>query len=233
MATHKKQLTIGVVMLISFFVVLFIMFSPVFDGKNAFQASDDLFNSLAKGSTNFFERMAATAKTHDGKALDLTITVDGKYKDGVIKVLAGAGMTAAASDKGVSVKGDYGKLLAAMNADSETAYYNKGAELQAKYGMEARAALYMWYNISKGLTNSFNDAKMFAEAKDLNSVVTRSLEVGYNFFGIEPKKVADKALILGFSLVFYVFYTLWFGYGIMYTFNGLGFAMKAGKKKEA
>ena len=32
---------------------------------------------------------------------------------------------------------------------------------------------------------------------------------------------------------FYVAYTMWFGYGVLFSFHGLGFAMKAGKKREA
>jgi hypothetical protein len=60
----------------------------------------------------------------------------------------------------------------------------------------------------------------------------KGVEVGYNFYGIEPKKASSKAGILSFALIFYVIYTLWWGYAILYLFHGLGLEMKARVKRE-
>jgi hypothetical protein len=73
---------------------------------------------------------------------------------------------------------------------------------------------------------------MFAEASFLADVVKKGVEVGYNFYGIEPQQASAKAGILSFSLVFYVIYTLWWGYGILFLFEGVGMQMKKGAKKE-
>jgi hypothetical protein len=56
--------------------------------------------------------------------------------------------------------------------------------------------------------------------------------VGYNFYRIETRKVSTVAGMLVFSLVFYVAYTLWWGYAVLFLFEGAGLQMKAGAKKE-
>ena len=61
----------------------------------------------------------------------------------------------------------------------------------------------------------------------------RSIEPGYNFFGIFPRKaVRDNIALLTFMLVFYVVYTLWYGYGVFELFEGFGLGAHAGHKEE-
>jgi len=55
---NKKMFSIGVVFAISFFTVLALIFSPVFDGKNGLVFSDDMFNKLSKGSSYFIPKVA-------------------------------------------------------------------------------------------------------------------------------------------------------------------------------
>jgi hypothetical protein len=64
--------------------------------------------------------------------------------------------------------------------------------------------------------------KMFKEAKFVGNVNQRAIECAYNFYEITPQKITDKIGIVVFSLVFYVIYTLWFGFSIMYLFEGWG-----------
>jgi hypothetical protein len=63
-------------------------------------------------------------------------------------------------------------------------------------------------------------------------VVKKGVEVGYNFFGIQPQTASQEAVWLSLSLVFYVIYTLWWGIAILLIFHGVGLEMKAGAKKE-
>lgn len=234
MSMHKKELGLGIALLVSFFVILFLMFTPLFDGKNALEASDHLFNSLSKGSTNFFDRVSAEADKFDGKQVDVTIDLKDKVMAPAIAILTTNGMEATQNGGTLTIKGDFGKMLHAANADAQLLYNEKGADLEAKYpGVSPKLALYAWWNIAKELDIPLKTLRLVEEAKAANLVLTRSIEVGYNFAGIEPVKVKDRLGILVFSLVFYVVYTMWFGYGILFLFNGLGFAMKAGKKKEA
>ena len=57
MAIEKKSLVKGALLGVVFWVVLGVMFMPLFGGKNAFDASDDLFNSISKGSTHFIPKL--------------------------------------------------------------------------------------------------------------------------------------------------------------------------------
>ncbi|MEJ2070137.1 MAG: hypothetical protein P8X58_06970, partial [Syntrophobacterales bacterium] len=61
----------------------------------------------------------------------------------------------------------------------------------------------------------------------------RAIEPEYNLYGITATSVSDRAVLLTFMLVFYVIYTLWFGYGIFEMFEGFGLGMgKPLNKKE-
>jgi len=73
---------------------------------------------------------------------------------------------------------------------------------------------------------------MFKEAAFVDTILKKAVEVSYNFFKIVPESAVSKAGILGFSLVFYVVYTLWWGIAIFFLFEGIGLQMTAGAKKE-
>ncbi|KJU85505.1 hypothetical protein MBAV_002301, partial [Candidatus Magnetobacterium bavaricum] len=64
-----------------------------------------------------------------------------------------------------------------------------------------------------------------------NAVVKKAVEPAYNFYGIQPQKVSDKILLMAGLLVFYVFYTIMWGYAIFFVFEGLGLSMKKAKHK--
>lgn len=65
-------------------------------------------------------------------------------------------------------------------------------------------------------------------------MTTRVLEPSYNFAGIKPRKISENIGIVALLLGFYIFYTLWYGFSIMYLFEGLGIkATKPREKKEA
>ena len=53
------------------------------------------------------------------------------------------------------------------------------------------------------------------------------MECAYNYYGIEAQEIRNRWGTVLFSLVFYVLYTIWYGYGIMYIFEGLGFELAA------
>jgi capsid portal protein len=62
----------------------------------------------------------------------------------------------------------------------------------------------------------------------------KAIEPAYNFYKIDGQKVVDHAGMLSGLLVFYVAYTMWWGYAIFYLFDGFGLTMKKAKvKKEA
>ncbi|MBU4378934.1 MAG: hypothetical protein KJ724_07500, partial [Proteobacteria bacterium] len=59
MIHNKKEFTGGMVLLVLFFVVLFYMFQPMFNGLNSMAYLDALYNSISKGSV-YYIPMAST-----------------------------------------------------------------------------------------------------------------------------------------------------------------------------
>jgi len=72
------------------------------------------------------------------------------------------------------------------------------------------------------LEKELQKQKKFNEAKVVALVVKKALETSYNYYRIDPQKIGDRWGIVFFALVFYVFYTLWYGFGIMFMFEGWG-----------
>ena len=68
--------------------------------------------------------------------------------------------------------------------------------------------------------------KKFKEAKIIDLVKTKAVETSYNYYGIEGQKITDRIGVVTFSLIFYVIYTLWYGFGIMYLFEGVGMQLE-------
>jgi hypothetical protein len=71
-----------------------------------------------------------------------------------------------------------------------------------------------------------------AEAKIVSDVMKKAVEPAYNFYKIEGQKVSEKAGLMIGLLVFYVVYTMWWGFAIFYLFEGLGLTMKKAKVKK-
>ncbi len=73
---NKKTFGVGIVLAISFLSVLFLIFTPVFDGKNGLVFSDDAFNKLAKGSSYFIPKVSKSVEKYNGKPLSASIKVE-------------------------------------------------------------------------------------------------------------------------------------------------------------
>ena len=57
-------------------------------------------------------------------------------------------------------------------------------------------------------------------------VVKKAVECAYNYYDIDPQKIDDKYGIVIFSLLFYVLYTLWYGFSILFMFEGWGLRLE-------
>jgi len=230
---NKGAFAKGILLAVSFLIVLFIMFLPLFNGENALKAADRLFNSISKGSTNFIPDLVKKNKAYEAVAFEATV----KFQRPAIleqarKLLTLAGAQATAEGEQLKIKGSLGAVLAAALKDSEAMFNNRDSELQTRYGFSGREALYVWWTIFKGLDLDLKKQGKFKEASFVGDVVKKGIEVGYNYFGIVPESARSKAGILTFALVFYVVYTLWWGIAVLFLFEGIGLEMKAGAKKE-
>ena len=230
---NKKQFVWGLTLGVSFAVILVLMFSPIFRGENSLQAADRLFNSIAKGSTYYFPGLLEKNEPYQGTQFEaaLKLADEDMARKGA-KLLADAGAGSTADGAQVKANGYLGQVVQAALQDSEAMFNNQGKMISEKYGFAEKEVLFVWWQIFKELEKDLKKQKRFKEAALVADAVKKGVEVGYNFYGIEPQKASTKASILSFSLVFYVIYTLWWGYAILFLFEGVGMQMKKGAKKE-
>jgi hypothetical protein len=231
----RKQFAIGAVMLVGFAAVLAFMFTPSFGGQNAFHASDQLFNSIAKGSTYYIPEVLVGVAQYDGQEFAVTVfREDHALGEQAATILRANGIDSRVSDGGsMQLSGDLGVLMRAALADAAAMFANDGDALSSRYGIDGRRATFVWWKLLKETKADLDRQNKFAQATYLEEeVLKRGVEVGYNFYGIEGRKASEEWPLLSFALVFYVVYTLWFGYGIFFLFEGLGLRMIAGRKKE-
>jgi hypothetical protein len=223
MIARKKEFTIGLVMLISFFVVLFIFFSPVFEGKNGLDYLDSLYNSISKGSVYYIPKLKEEAKPFNGANVDLSfaMTSAGQAQQTSLLFMK-AGALVNVTDAKLQVVGDLGKILEACLVDADAMYKNNGKAVADKYGYSERQVLFNWWQALKGADNNLLAQKKFKEAKTVANIGKRAVETCYNYYQIEPQNIMDKLGMVIFSLLFYVVYTMWYGFAILFMFEGWG-----------
>jgi len=233
MIKDKSTFIKGVGLFVTFLVVLVLMFSPIYEGKNALEAADTLFNSIAKGSTYYIPDLIKKNKKWEGKGFDVTVQFKNQQlAQQADKLFTTAGVKTGLEGSQLKLSGDLGKMLDAVLKDSDAMFGNQDAGLESRYGFPGKQALYVWRTALKDMDLRLKHQKNFKEADWINEVIKKGIETGYNFFGIQPQSASSKAGVLTFSLVFYVIYTLWWGVAILFLFEGIGLEMKAGAKKE-
>ncbi len=223
----------GLFMLVTFLAVLTIMFLPIFNGMNSMEAADELFNSISKGSVDFFSVLKKKNENYKDVSFDLNLKLaDKELATKAEKTLKMAGVDIQRNASEIKAQGLLGKTLDAALKDSEAMFNNQDQTLLDKYGFSGREALFVWHRTLKEMDLALTQKKDFKAANFVSEVTKKGVEVGYNFFSIEGTKARSKAGILTFSMVFYIIYTLWYGLAILLLFEGLGMKLKAKPKKE-
>lgn len=252
-SAQKKHMAYGLVLAISFFVVLFLMFSPIFpkttagEPQNGLQWADEMFNNLAKGSSYFIPKVAKSNEKFMGKMFSVSIKLDkpeDKPGDGEKRAERASKLFTVNEGAKVEVKGaelklegDLGKVLAAALRDSDTMYRNEGEKIKALYGAvmktdDEKQMFRQWWNVLDKINKQFMSEKKAAEAKIVSDVMKKAVEAAYNFYKVDAVKVKEKAGLMVFLLVFYVVYTMWWGFAIFFTFEGIGLSMSKAKVKK-
>jgi len=228
---NKKSLSIGAFLAASFMGVLVLIFSPIFgDGKNGLVYSDDLFNKLSKGSSYFIPAVAKNNEKFIGKSVSVSIKMEKPEQvEKAVKVLAAAGAQAEATGQEIKVSADLGLLMSNALKDSDDMYRNDGKSVADRYGFEEKEVMTVWWNIMKVLDKQLKKDGMIEEAKIVSDVMKKAVETSYNFYGIEAQKVTEKAVLMIALLVFYVAYTMWWGFAIFFLFDGIGLTMSKAK----
>jgi hypothetical protein len=227
MIAHKKEFFGGAGMLGAFIVVLIIVFMPIFGGQNALNYLDNLYNTISKGSAYYIPKVKQETDEYAGKAVTVTMVMaeEERARQAAPLFMKG-GALVNVSGAEVKVSGDLGKILENCLADADLMYHNDGEELSAKYGYEEKRVLLNWWVALHHMEKDLKDQKKFKEAKVVALVVKKAVELGYNYYEVEPQKIGDKIGIVIFSLVFYVIYTLWYGFAIMFMFEGWGMRLE-------
>lgn len=221
---NRGQFIKGIVSLVLFSFVLVPLFTPMFNGLTGMQWADDLFNSLSKGSSYYIEEVAAEADQYKGVELALTLQAkDAVHTETLAKMFEGAGTSVSTGPNTVEVSGDMAAILNAAIADADDLFWEREQAIETRYAADdARAVLYYWHDAFGQIGKAFTEDQQFSDALFMKKVCERALEPAYNFAGIPAAKVSERAGITVFLLCFYVVYTVWYGFSIMFIFEGLG-----------
>jgi hypothetical protein len=230
---NKKTFSMGFLLAISFLVVLFLIVAPIYNGKNGLNFSDDLFNKLAKGSSYFIPKAQKSAEGFAGKSFTVTVKMDkAEQVEPATKILLASGVQVGTKGEEITISGDLGQFASKIVKDSDAMYHNKGSEIAKTYGMNEREVMRIWWSILSKADKQFKKDKKIEEAKLVSEVNKKTVEPAYNFYEIDAQKVIDKAGLMTSLLVFYVLYTMWWGYAIFFMFDGIGLSMKKAKVKK-
>lgn len=227
MIADKKEFYGGLGLLIGFVVVLVIIFSPVFKGQNGLEYLDALYNSISKGSAYYIPKVKAETDTFAGKSVSTTIEMkDESQTQQTAALFMKGGALVNISGTQLKIEGDLGKILENCLADADRMYMNDGQTISSKYGYNEKQVVYNWWQALKAMNKDLTKQKQFKAASAVDMVATKAVETSYNYYQIEPQKISDRALFVIFSLVFYVVYTLWYGFAIMFMFEGWGMKLE-------
>ena len=253
MVQAKKHLGFGIVMALSFWVVLFLVFSPIFpkttegQSQNGLQWADELFNQLAKGSSYFIPKVQKSNEKFMGKMFSATINVSKpedkpgdaeKRAERAAKLFTvNSGAKVEVNGSVLKIEGDLGLMLKTALDDADMMFKNEGDKLKAKYAEamktdDVKQIFRQWNNVLPKIDKVFKKEGKIEEAKIVSDVTKKAVEASYNFYGVDAKKVKDEAGLMTFLLVFYVAYTMWWGFAIFFIFEGIGLNMSKAKVKK-
>ena len=227
MLIHEKGPFVrGSILLVSFLVLFCVLLTPIMKDEKGnhltgLQYADNVFNELSKGSSYFIPSVREHVKTVEKVNVKVTVTMKkAELAETAVQVLTKAGMTASADGAKVSYEGN---LAAMLNAATVSARYD------GTHALKAAAA--WWYVLSPSI-KELQKQRLIAEAQVVDQVLRRAVEPGNNFYSVEPVKVSDHIWLMSGMLIFYVIYTLWYGFAIFELFEGVGLAMTKSKVKQ-
>jgi hypothetical protein len=226
-------MNIGLLLGVTFFGILALIFSPIFGGgKNGLEYSDALFNKLAKGSSYFVPKLTGDLKGVEEQELAVSVKMeDADQAARAAKIFARVAPDTVSQGVQLSIRGNLSKLLGAVLEDSNSMYFNKGDEVREKYGIDEKEVMTTWWAALNRAVKELQKSRKTEQSNIILEVMKKGIEPAYNFYKIEPQSISEKAFTATGLLVFYVLYTLWWGFAIFYLFDGLGLSMKKARVK--
>jgi hypothetical protein len=228
MASSAQLKTQGYLLLASFFAILVAIFMPLFPGAqgqkvNGLDYLDNFFNQLSKSSAYYVPEQLKKAEKYNGQQFTTSLKMKSPEEATLTaKLFATNQITAAAEGDKVKVSGDFGSMITIMLKDADQMFKNDGQALKAKYGVDERQTVYSWYQALVAMEKDMTKAGQFEQAKFVKNCMSKAVEPAYNYYGVQAKPVKEEIFLLIASLVFYVVYTMWYGYGLLFLFEGMG-----------
>lgn len=224
MVHDKKEFAIGVALMAAFLVALGFIFAPLHaGGKNTLDYLDGLFNSISKYSAYYIPDVAKRVDGHQGTLVEVDFPArDAAQAARIQGLLGAAGVQAEVRDGRLAVRGDIGRIMAAAVADADLMYRNEGEAVAGKYGHDARRVLFDWHQAAAAMGKALDKQEKFAEAKTLRDIQTKALEPAYNYYGVEAVPMSAMLWVVLAGLAGYVLYTIWYGFAILFIFEGWG-----------
>jgi len=227
MIANKKEFNMGLSLFAGFWVLFFILMSPVFSGKNLLDYMDNLYNTISKKSSYYIPKVQKQLEGVNGQQVSFSVKAHGAEQSSrLTKMFEAGGATVKPEGEKLAVSGDLGAIIANILVDSEAMFANDGKAVAVKYGSEERVVLYDWWNAVADAEKAMNKQSKFKEGKVLHDTLTKAIEPAYNYYGIEAVPIKDKWGTVVLSLTGYVIYTLWFGFSILFMFEGWGMKLE-------
>ena len=233
MNINRKKLGLGLLGLAGFAVVFVLLVSPVFGDRNGLQWADSLFNRLSKESAYFVPKLRPQAAQFEGTPFGAEVAARSDHEAGQVAALfTAAGCRASIDGTKVRIDGDLGAAAKALMADAEDMHYGRLDRLRTRYGFDGKEAIYGWWVAFDAIFDDYVTHRQVAASDFAIAMRTKVCEPAYNFCGIEPLRCSQAALPLAALLLFYLVYTVWYGFSIMSLFEGAGIGPHAGRKRE-
>lgn len=226
MIANKKEFGMGLGLFAGFWVLFFVLMSPVFAGKNLLDYMDNLYNQISKKSSYYIPDVTKKLADYKGQQVAFSVKAKGDQVGRLTKMFQAGGATVTPDGEKLKVSGDLSAIVSNALADCEAMFKNEGKAVAAKYGAEERAVMYDWEEAFKAAEKEMNKNNKFKEGKIFNNAQTKAIEPAYNYYGIEALPIKDKWGTVVLSLVGYVIYTLWFGFSILFMFEGWGMKLE-------
>lgn len=232
MASSTQLKARGFLLLASFFAVLVAIFMPLFPGVhggkvNGLDYLDNFFNELSKGSAYYIDKQMKKVEKYAGQEFSTSMKMKSADEAALVaKLFTTNNIPAEVDDVKVKVSGDFGAMLTTMLKDADLMYKNDGAAIVAKYGVDERKAIYSWYNALTAMEKDLTKAEKFEQAQVVKNAMTKAVEPAFNYYKVDAKSVKAEMMLLIAALAFYVIYTMWYGFGLLYLFEGIGIKLE-------
>jgi len=227
----KTEFGVGLILSLTFFIILFVMHSGRMfgvDGKSLVDYTDKMFVSVSKGSVYFIPEIMQKTSEDVGKPIDVGIMGDEK----TAMLFEKANAKTELDNKTLRIRGDLGEIERSAVQDADLLFKGDEKRLHEKYGFDGKEVVKRWWTSLKAMEGTLRKAKKFEEIESLSNVRIKALEPAFNYYGVEAASAGDYAFGITTIVVCYVLYTVWWGFAIYFLCEGVGLLVRKGKEKK-